>query len=81
MANSGLLAAIAQAAILMLAGAMALQELGIGAQIITLAFGLTLGAVAVAAAIAFGVGGRTVAARELERFVERRDVSGTTREP
>jgi hypothetical protein len=80
-ANAGLLAVVAQAAILMLAGAMALQELGIGAQIITLAFGLTLGAVAVAAAIAFGVGGRTVAARELERFVERRDVSGTTREP
>lgn len=71
-ANAGLLAAIAQGAILVLVGAMALQEMGIGAEIITIAFSLTLGSIAVAAAVAFGVGGRQVAGQELERFVQRR---------
>lgn len=70
--NAAALAAVAQGAILLLTGAMALQELGIGAEIITLAFALTLGAIAVASAIAFGWGGRDVAGRELERFVARR---------
>ena len=47
---------------------MALRELGVAEQIITLAFGLSLGAVAVALAIAFGVGGRDVAARQLDQW-------------
>ncbi len=34
-----------------------------------MAFTLGLGAIAVAAALAFGLGGREVAGRELERFV------------
>jgi hypothetical protein len=72
MANAGLLAMVAQGAVLVLAGAMALQAIGIAAEIITLAFGLTLGSIAVAAAIAFGVGGRQVAGQELERFVQSR---------
>lgn len=76
-ANAGLLAAVAQGAILVLAGAMALREMGLAPEIITLAFGLTLGALAVAAAIAFGVGGRQVAGRELERFVDARRARGT----
>lgn len=78
-ANAGTLAVVAQGAILVLAGAMALQELGLGEQIITLAFALTLGAIAVASAIAFGVGGRDVAGRELERFVERRRANDRVR--
>jgi len=78
-ANATLLAAIAQGAILVLVGAMALQQMGLGAEIITLAFGLTLGSIAVAAAIAFGVGGRQVAGQELERFVQRRRVVAETR--
>jgi len=78
-ANATLLAAIAQGAILVLVGAMALQQMGLGAEVVTLAFGLTLGSIAVAAAIAFGVGGRQVAGQELERFVQRRRVVAETR--
>ena len=71
-ANAGLLAAVAQGAILVLAGAMGLREMGVAPEIITLAFGLLLGALAVATAIAFGVGGRHVAGRVLERYAEQR---------
>ena len=66
--HSGLLAWITKVAILLLAGAMALQEIGLAEQIISLAFGLLLGALAVAAAIAFGIGGRDVAARRLKEW-------------
>jgi hypothetical protein len=69
-AQAGLLGFIARAAILVLAGAMALRQMGVADDIINLAFGLLLGAVAVATAIAFGVGGREVAGRELARWVD-----------
>jgi hypothetical protein len=69
-AGARLLANVARAAILVLAGTMTLREMGLGEEIITLAFGLTLGAIAVAAALAFGLGGRAVAARELESWIE-----------
>jgi hypothetical protein len=61
--NASLLALIARVAILVLASAMGLGEMGLGEDIIVLAFGLTLGAVAVALAIAFGLGGRDAAAQ------------------
>jgi Mechanosensitive ion channel, conserved TM helix len=67
--NASLLALIARVAILVLAGAMALRQMGIANEIVNLAFGLLLGAVAVAAALAFGFGGREVAGRELEDWV------------
>ncbi len=62
------LAAFARVAILILAGAMALREIGVANEIITLAFGLTLGAAAVAAAVAFGIGGRDLAAKQLHEW-------------
>ena len=68
-ANAGLLALVARVAILVLAGAMALRQMGIANEIVNLAFGLLLGAVAVAAALAFGFGGREVAGRELDDWV------------
>ena len=68
--NAGLLALVARVAVLVLAGAMALRQMGIANEIVNLAFGLVLGAVAVAAALAFGFGGREVAGRELEHWVE-----------
>jgi hypothetical protein len=37
-------------------GAMALQQMGVATDIVNLAFGLLLGAIAVAIAIAFGLG-------------------------
>ena len=60
--HSSLLAAVARVAILAFVGAMALRQMGIADDIIVLAFGLTLGSAAVAAAIAFGMGGREEAA-------------------
>jgi len=60
----------AQVAILTLAGAMALRQMGLAGDIINMAFGLLLGAVAVAAALAFGIGGRDIAARELEGWIK-----------
>jgi hypothetical protein len=39
--------------------------MGLANEIITLAFGLLLGAIAVAVAIAFGIGGRALAAETL----------------
>lgn len=68
--QASLLALAARVAILILAGAMSLQQMGLANEIITLAFGLLLGAVAVAIAIAFGVGGRAIAARELDTWLQ-----------
>jgi hypothetical protein len=69
-AQSGLLAASARVAILVLAGAMALRQMGLANEIVNMAFGLILGAIAVAVALAFGLGGREVAARQLEGWIE-----------
>jgi hypothetical protein len=68
--NAGLLALAARIAILVLAGAMALRQMGLANEIVNLAFGLLLGAIAVAVALAFGLGGRDIAARELEGWLE-----------
>lgn len=70
LSQANLLALLARAAILVLAGAMALRQMGLANEIVNLAFGLLLGAVAVAAALAFGLGGRDIAGRELEKWVE-----------
>jgi hypothetical protein len=67
-AQAGLLAMAARVSILVLAGAMALRQMGLANEIINLAFGLLLGAIAVAMALAFGLGGRELAARELEEW-------------
>src|SRR5205085_5631564 len=61
--NAGLLALAARISILVLAGAMALRQMGLAPEIIQTAFTLLLGAVAVAVALAFGLGSRDVAAR------------------
>jgi hypothetical protein len=47
---------------------MALLEMGVANDIINLAFGLLLGAIAIAVALAFGLGGREAAAREIEKW-------------
>jgi hypothetical protein len=57
--------------ILVFAGAMALRQMGIANEIVVLAFGMLTGAIALAAALAFGLGGREVAARELENYIAR----------
>ena len=65
-----LLALAARAAILVLAGAMALRQMGLANEIVNLAFGSLLGAIAVAAALAFGLGGREIAAQELQNWLK-----------
>lgn len=75
--NAGLAAAealgkIAYYAVLVFAGAIALIQLGIGVQIITLAFGLFLGAVALAAGLSFGLGGRDMAADYLKKWLAKK---------
>lgn len=54
--------------VIILSAAVGLRFMGLANDIIVLAFGLILGAVAVAVAIAFGVGGRDAAKRLLDRW-------------
>jgi hypothetical protein len=68
--QAGLLAMVARIAILVFAAAMGLQQMGLADSIVNMAFGLTLGALALAAAIAFGWGGHEIAGRELRKWVE-----------
>lgn len=59
--HANILANAARVAILTLAAAMALRQMGIASEIINLAFGFLIGAIAVAVALAFGLGGRETA--------------------
>ncbi|MGD8440378.1 MAG: mechanosensitive ion channel [Holophagae bacterium] len=68
-AQAPLLALAARLAVLVLAGAMALREMGLANEIITLAFGLLLGAIAVATALAFGLGCRDMAADAMSGWI------------
>ena len=72
--QSRLLAQSARIAIIALVGAMALNRMGIAPNIVNLAFGLILGGIAVAIALAFGLGGREVARGRIEilgQFLQR----------
>jgi len=69
-AQAGLLALAARISILVLAGAIALSQMGLAGEIINLAFGVLLGAIGIAVALAFGLGGREIAARELEEWLK-----------
>lgn len=63
------LARVGRYAILALVIAMGLRAMGIADDIVNLAFGLTLGAVAVAVALAFGLGGREAAGKMMEHWL------------
>ncbi len=67
--QSQVLGQVARLAILAFVGAMALQQMGIASSIVNLAFGLLLGAIAVAIAISFGLGGRDVASEQLRDWL------------
>lgn len=64
-----ILAQTARISIIALISAMALQQMGVATDIVNLAFGLLLGAIAVAIALAFGLGGRDVAAEQLREWL------------
>ncbi len=65
------LAQVARIAIMLVVTAMGLREMGIAEDIVNAAFVLTLGAVAVAFALAFGLGGREAAGELARRWVEK----------
>jgi hypothetical protein len=68
-AQAQLLARTSRVAIVIFTGAMALQQIGVAPSIVNLAFGLLLGSIAVAGAVAFGLGGREVAAEQLRQWI------------
>ena len=63
------LARLARVAILALVIAMGLRAMGIADDIVNLAFGHSLGAVAVAVALSFGLGGREAAGKQMEHWL------------
>lgn len=68
LANKDQIASIAKIAIIVFVGAMGLRQMGIANEIINLAFGFTVGALAVAFAIAFGIGGKDLAKEKLQKL-------------
>ncbi len=74
--NAGLpearfLARAARWAVLLFAGATALTELGIGRDMVLIAFGVTFGGLVLSLALAFGLGGRALARHVLESRLRR----------
>lgn len=66
--GSHLIAQIVRFAIIGLVLAMGLRAMGIANEIVELAFALVLGSVSVAFALAFGLGGREAAGKQLEHW-------------
>ncbi|WP_413191301.1 mechanosensitive ion channel [Psychrobacter sp. AT9] len=75
--GSQFLANIVRVLIMGLVLAMGLKAMGIADSIVNLAFGLTLGAVAVAFALSFGLGGQEAAARFLRKMQDKMDKERT----
>jgi len=67
-----MIASAIRGGILALGVFMALRELGIGSEIVTIGFSLVLGAIALAAALAFGLGSRDVAGRVTREWYDER---------
>jgi hypothetical protein len=67
--QSRILGHTARISIIAFSGALGLQQMGIATNIVQLAFGLLLGAIAVAIAIAFGLGGRDIAAEQIREWL------------
>ncbi|MDF5723486.1 MAG: mechanosensitive ion channel [Rhizonema sp. PD37] len=64
-----ILGQVARIAIICLVSAMALQQIGVATDIVNLAFGLLLGAVAIAVALSFGLGSRDIAAEQVRHWL------------
>ncbi len=69
--DNSYIASIARVAILGLFLAIALRTMGIANSIVELAFGLTLGSLAVTIALAYGLGGREAAGKHMEKILDR----------
>ncbi|TME48320.1 MAG: small-conductance mechanosensitive ion channel [Chloroflexi bacterium] len=70
MSNAGVLAAVVEYGIMGLAIVTALNQIGIASIIVTILFAGVVGALALAAGLAFGLGGRETAAQIWERSYE-----------
>ncbi|MFC1863199.1 hypothetical protein ACFL1Z_04515 [Thermodesulfobacteriota bacterium] len=70
MANAEGLGKVAQYSIVIFAGLIALVQLGIGEEILASAFVIVFGAIALALALAFGLGGKDVATEYLRKWLE-----------
>ena len=64
------LAKLAKAAVVLISVFMAMQQLGVAAELITAAFTLVLGAIALAAGLAFGLGNKDLAGDVTRRWYE-----------
>lgn len=69
--QSSIAASTVRAGILAVGAFMALRELQIAPEIVTVAFTVTVAAIGLAAALAFGLGGRAVAGQVAQRWYER----------
>ncbi len=69
--NAGFMAGLARTAILVLVAAMAFQQVGVAGEIVNIAFGVLIGAIGVAAALAFGLGSRETASRIVDGWVNK----------
>jgi hypothetical protein len=63
-------------AILVFVAAMALQQVGVTGEIVNITFGVLLGAIGVAAALAFGLGSRETAGRYVEEWMKKLEGKG-----
>ena len=70
MANSDVMANVAFGAIMVLTGVIALKRMNLAGEMVDLGFGLALGGMALALALAFGLGGRDAAAKFLDKRVK-----------
>jgi hypothetical protein len=76
MNNANFIGRAAQVAIVVFSAAIALRQVGVANEIINLAFGITLAAIALATALAFGLGSQRIAERELDSFLTRMRTPG-----
>ncbi len=65
LASARLAAAFAQATVLVLFGAVALEQVGLGTSVVLVAFAILFGGIVLAAALAFGLAGRDLAREAL----------------
>lgn len=70
-AENAFVASIIRTSVLAIFLAMGLKTMGMADDIINLAFGITLGTLALTIALSFGLGGRTAAGKQMERILDR----------
>ena len=69
--SNNFVASVLRTAILAIFLAMGLKTMGMADDIINLAFGITLGTIAITVALSFGLGGRPAAGKQMEKILDR----------